>query len=122
MVDARLDADERAEIRAGAVDDHAVAKDLREAYERGRRDERGARKRHPVMVTLTVVAAVVGVGALALAAMNGSFGRAGGVVDDNLATAVTQAQPKVQDAASQAAKSLKDAGAAAKAKADGKPG
>ena len=122
MVDARLNADERAELRAGTVDDHAVAKDLREAYERGRRDERGARKRHPVVVSLTVAAAVVGVGALALAAMNGSFGRAGGVVDDNLAAAVTQAQPKVQDAASQAAKSLHDAGAAAKAKADGNPG
>ena len=53
-----------------------------------------------------------------LAAVNGSFGRAGGLVDDNLATAVTQTQPKVQDAASQASKSLRDAGAAAKAKAD----
>ena len=122
MVDARLNADERAEVRAGAVDDHAVAKDLREAYERGRRDERGARKRHPVVVTLTVVAAVVGVGALALAAVNGSFGRAGGVVDDSLATAVTQARPQVDDAAGQAAKSLHDAGAAARAKADGTAG
>ena len=33
--------------------------DLREAYERGRRDERGARKRHPVAMALTFVAALV---------------------------------------------------------------
>jgi hypothetical protein len=118
MVDARIDPAERAQV----VDDPAIAKDLREAYERGRRDERASRKRHPVMMTLTFVAAIVGVGALALAAANGSFGRAGGVVDDNLASAVTQAQPKVQDAASQASKSLHDAGAAAKAKADGSAG
>lgn len=118
MVDARLETEDKAAV----VDTHAMAKDLQEAYERGKRDGRASHRRHPVFMTLTFIAAVAGVAALGLAAYNGSFGRAGGVVDDHLATAVTQAQPKVQDAASQASKSLHDAAAAAKAKANGSAG
>jgi len=118
MVDSRLEAEERATVE----ETHAMAKDLRDAYERGKRDGRASHKRHPLLMTLTFIAAVAGVAALGLAAYNGSFGRAGGVVDDNLASAVTQAQPKVQDAASQASKSLHDAAAAAKAKANGSAG
>ena len=53
--------------------------DLREAYERGRRDARTARKRHPLMMTLTMIAALVGVVVLALALVNGSFSGAGTV-------------------------------------------
>ena len=121
MVEARA-YDNEAQEGAAALDGHAVTAELRQAYERGRRDERASRKRHPVFMTLTFVAAIVGVALLALAAVNGSFGRAGGVVDDNLATAVTQARPQVDNAASQASKSLRDAGAAAKAKADGSAG
>ena len=95
---------------ADADNAEALAKaDLREAYERGRRDERSARQRHPVGMTILVIAAVVGVVLLALAAANGSFTRAGGVVDKNLSTAVTQAEPQVRDAASQAGQSIKDA-------------
>jgi hypothetical protein len=91
--------------------------DLREAYERGRRDERASRRRHPVAMTLTVVAALVGVVLLGLAAVNGSFTRAGGVVDANLNSAVTQAEPQVRDAAAQAGDSLRDAGQSVKQKA-----
>src|SRR5438552_837784 len=81
--------DDRAAVTAGA---HAVATDLREAYERGRRDERASRRRHPVGMTLTFLSAAVGVVLLVLAAVNGSFSRAGGVVDENLAVAVNRAQ------------------------------
>jgi hypothetical protein len=88
--------------------------DLRAAYERGRRDERAGRKRHPLMMTLTVIAALVGVTLLALAAMNGSFGRAGGVVDQQLSTAADKAEPAVREAASNAGQSLHDAGQPAK--------
>lgn len=85
--------------------------DLREAYERGRRDARAERKRHPVLMTLTVLAAVVGVVLLALAAMNGSFSGAGRVVDKNLAVAADNAEPVVREAASDARRTINDAGA-----------
>lgn len=115
MVTASLDRDD-----AGA---EALARaDLREAYERGRRDERASRRRHPVAMTLTIVAALVGVAVLALAAVNGSFTRAGGVVDENLNTAVTRAEPQVRDAAAQAGQSLRDAGQSVRQKASDSAG
>jgi hypothetical protein len=110
MVSARLD-------RVDAGPDALARTDLREAYERGRRDERASRRRHPVAMTLTVTAALVGVVLLALAAVNGSFSRAGGVVDENLNTAVTRAEPQVRDAAAQAGQSLRDAGQSVRQKA-----
>jgi hypothetical protein len=91
--------------------------DVREAYERGRRDERSTRKRHPVMMTFTVIAALVGVVLLALAAVNGSFTRAGGVVDQNLNVAANKAEPVVRDAASNAGDTLRNAGQTAKDRA-----
>lgn len=84
--DDRLDDDRR----AATADAHAVAVDLREAYERGRRDERASRRRHPVGMTLTFAAAAVGVVLLVLAAVNGSFGRGGDFVDQNLAIAANR--------------------------------
>ena len=89
--------------------------DLRTAYERGRQDERATRRRHPIMMTLTVIAAIIGVVLLALAAYNGSFTRAGGVVDKNLSVAADRAEPAVRDAAADAGQSLRDAGASVKA-------
>lgn len=115
MVAARLDTD-------AAGPEELARADLREAYERGRHDERASRRRHPVAMTLTVVAALVGVVLLALAAVNGSFTRAGGVVDQNLNSAVTKAEPQVRDAAAQAGQSLRDAGQSVRQKADGDAG
>jgi hypothetical protein len=83
--------------------------ELREAYERGRRDARAARKRHPVLMTFTVVAALVGVVLMALAAVNGSFGGAGRVVDQNLSVAADRAEPVVRDAASDASRAIGEA-------------
>ena len=83
--------------------------DLRQAYELGRRDARRARKRHPVLMTLTIIAAAIGLMVLALAAVNGSFGGAGKVVDQNLATAADQAEPVVRGAASGATEAVRDA-------------
>jgi len=91
--------------------------DLREAYERGRRDARMARKRHPVMMALTVIAALIGMVLLALAAVNGSFGGAGAVVDQNLAAAADRAKPVVSNAASQAGQAVHDAAATDRAQA-----
>ncbi|WP_293677878.1 hypothetical protein [uncultured Phenylobacterium sp.] len=87
------------------------AADLREAYERGRQDAKQARRRHPVAMTFTIIAAVVGVTVLVLAAVNGSFSGAGTVVDRNLATAAVQAEPVVRDAASQASQAVRDVAA-----------
>jgi len=92
--------------------------DLREAYERGRRDERAARKRHPFLMTLTIAAALVGVVMLVLAAVNGSFLRAGGVVDRQLALGAQQAAPAVREAAGNAGQGLRQAGETARAKAE----
>jgi hypothetical protein len=93
--DHRLDQDTRA--------------DLREAYERGRRDARAARRRHPILMTLIVVAALVGLVVLALALVNGSFRDAGSVVDQNLSVAADKAGPAVQSAASDASRAVQDA-------------
>ena len=83
--------------------------DLREAYDRGRRDERASRKRHPVIMTLLFLAAAVGAALLVLAAVNGSFGAAGKVADQGLATAADQAEPVVRDAATGAAGAVNNA-------------
>jgi hypothetical protein len=115
MVVARVDRDT-------AGPEELAKDDLREAYERGRRDERASRRRHPVAMTLTMAAALVGVVLLALAALNGSFSRAGGVVDEKLNIAVTKAEPQVRDAAAQAGQSLRDAGQSVRQKTDGNAG
>ena len=131
MIGARLDspsldpasldpADRTASLsRAEQLDAREVQADVRAAYERGRMDERASRRRHPVFMALTFIAALCGVALLALAAINGSFAGGGSVADQNLNAAVSRAAPQVRDAASQAGQSLRDAGTAAKPKAPG---
>lgn len=92
--------------------------DLREAYERGRRDERAARRRHPLLMTVTCLLALVGVAILALAALNGSFAAGGGVVDDKLNIAADHAGPALSQAASNAGQSLRDAGQSSRSRAE----
>jgi predicted anti-sigma-YlaC factor YlaD len=126
MIGARLDTDDRDTYDRTArpvdpLDVKEAQADVRAAYERGRADERASRRRHPILMTLTFVAAICGVALIALAAANGSFSRGGTVADENLQAAVTKAEPQVRDAASQAGQSLRDAGQAAKAKASGSP-
>ena len=73
--------------RAEQLDIEEVRADVREAYERGRKD----RRRHPVFMTLTFIAAICGVILLALAAVNGSFAGGGGVADETLSAALNRA-------------------------------
>lgn len=87
------------------IDSAELRADLREAYERGRNDERGRRKRHPIGMTLTFAAALVGVVFLALALVNGSFEGAGQTVDHSLSIAA----PAASQAASDAGQRLRDA-------------
>ena len=77
--------------RAEQLDIEEVRADVREAYERGRKDERASRRRHPVFMTLTFIAAICGVILLALAAVNGSFAGGGGVADETLSAALNRA-------------------------------
>ncbi len=88
--------------------DHARS-DVRQAYELGRRDAQRARKRHPILMTFLIVAALVGAIVMALAAVNGSFGTAGVVVDQNLATAADKAEPVVRGAAADAGAAVRNA-------------
>lgn len=118
MVGARIDPDDRtaALSRAEQQDIDEARADVREAYERGRKDERASRKRHPLLMTLTFIFAICGLALLAIAAVNGSFASGGAVVDQNLSIAADQTGPQVRQAASQAGQSLRDAGEAAKPK------
>jgi hypothetical protein len=111
MIGGRLEKDDGA---ADALD----KADLRSAYERGRRDERAARKRHPFLMTITFALALVGVVLLGMAAATGSFTRAGGVVDQQLNVAADRAAPAVNEAASSAGENLRQAGQSARARVD----
>jgi hypothetical protein len=82
--------------------------DVRQAYELGRRDAAKQRRRHPILMVFTVIAAAVGIIVLALAAVNGSFSGAGSVVDQNLATVADQAEPVVRGAAAEAGQTVRD--------------
>ena len=83
--------------------------DVKRAYDLGRKDERDRHHGHPVLGLIIAAAAVIGCGALYLGLHEGSFSRAGQVVDEHLAVAADHSQ-----AASQAAaQTVADAGAAA---------
>ena len=84
-------------------------KDLRDAYDRGRRDEAVRHKRNWLWTIVEALLALVGVVVLALAALNGSFERGGRVLDEQLWSARTQATPAIQNAASSATDAVRDA-------------
>lgn len=94
-----------------------LERDLHEAYERGRRDERARRRRSPLAIGAVAVAALVGAGLLAVSAWQGSFTQGGAVVDDRIATAADTAEPKLQAAAEDARSALRQAGQEAKTRA-----
>jgi hypothetical protein len=82
--------------------------DVRKAYERGKRDERGRRKSHPLISLAVLVAALLGAGMVFLAAREGSFARGGQVVDHKIAAAADRARLASQDAASAAQTAKQD--------------
>lgn len=117
MVGSSLSADGTTALnRDLELDRQEFRADLKEAYERGRKDERASRRHHPVLVGLTVVAALAGVIIMGLAALNGSFAVAGAAIDQNLHAAANRVAPQVRGAAVEAGQSLRDAGSAARAK------
>jgi len=103
MVGGRLEDGVTRPDAAAADDLHA---DLRHAYERGRRDERARRRRHPIFMTITFVCAIVGLVTLALAATMGSFERGGATLDSGLAIAGSRAAPAAREAADRARRAV----------------
>jgi hypothetical protein len=106
-------------FRRRAIGDHSTAAefgpdavDMQAAYERGRKDERASRRRHPLFMTVLFAAAAGGLAIISVAAWEGSFGRGGQVVDRNLSAAADRAEPAVRAAASDAGQTLRNAGQA----------
>jgi len=98
----RDDADARESV---AVTD----KELRDAYERGRRDEASRHHRNWLWVIVEALLAVAGVIVLVLAALNGSFERGGRVIDEQLSIARVEAGPTIRNAASNANNAIQNA-------------
>jgi hypothetical protein len=86
-------------------------KALRQAYERGRRDERAhLRRGSPVLTTVLVLAAAAGLFVVYLGVTEGSFGRGGQLVDQNIANATASAMGVVHNGADRAGDALTNAG------------
>ena len=84
--------------------------DVRAAYDKGRRDERGRRKRHPFLALIVFAVAVVGAIMLFLAMREGSFSGAGQVADQQLAVAQAEAPGVIADASQKAGEVARDVG------------
>lgn len=104
--------------------DRAVLNDrntvVRQAYDRGRRDERARRpRRHgsPMMTLVVLLAAAAGIGAIYLGVQQGSFGRGGQVVDQKIQAVTQPASQATRDAAAKAGDALENAGQNLKQKA-----
>jgi hypothetical protein len=86
---------------------------VRQAYDRGRRDERARRpRRHgsPFLTLVVVLAAAAGAGAIYLGVQQGSFTRGGQVVDQKIGTVTQPASQATRNAASKAGDALENAG------------
>ncbi len=114
----------------GHADAHAADRALlnerntsvRQAYDRGRRDERARRpRRHgaPFLTLIVLVAAVVGAGAIYLGVSEGSFSRGGQVVDQKISSVAQPASQATRNAADKAGDALANAGQTIKQKAGG---
>ena len=66
--------------------------DMKKAYDLGRHDERKRHHSHPILGLIIAVAAIVGIGVVSLGAYEGSFSRAGQVIDHKLASAAGRTQ------------------------------
>jgi hypothetical protein len=105
----RVDSEGRV-IRDDNADTVALSdKELRDAYDRGRRDEAGRHRRNWLWTIVEALLALIGVVVLVLAALNGSFERGGRVIDEQLWSARVEATPTIQNAASNAGAAIRDA-------------
>jgi hypothetical protein len=96
---------------AVVVEAGELTQELRDAYQRGRRDERLQRRRSPLLTISLVAIAAIGAVVLFYAAREGSFSSGGQVVDAKLSHVTTQVVPgAVNDAASATGSALQTAG------------
>jgi hypothetical protein len=90
--------------------EHPTQGDIKEAYDRGRRDERSRHRRSPLLTLAVVAVALVGAILIGLAVREGSFSRAGQVADQQLGVAADQASVASRDAAAATGEAVRDAG------------
>jgi hypothetical protein len=83
--------------------DHA----LKDAYERGRREERARHRRSPMIAMALVAVALVGGASLVLAVKEGSFQDGGAVMDRSVSTAAREAGPTLKKATDEAGEGLR---------------
>jgi len=121
----RIGAYQQGKIDArNSVQDRALIQErdtaLRQAYDRGRRDDRARRpRRHgaPLLTFLLVLVAAAGAFEIYLAIQNGGFANGGRVVDQNIANATATASQATRNTADKAADALQNAGQNIKQKA-----
>src|ERR1700693_970049 len=73
--------DERVRVEKDPIDTGTGKRRWRDAYPRGRLDERARRRRSPLLSLLILIVAAAGGALVYLAASQGSFSRGGEVVD-----------------------------------------
>lgn len=83
--------------------------DVREAYKKGRQDERGRRKSHPFLALIIFALAVVGGVMLFLVLREGSFAGAGKVADQQVAVAKAEAPGVARNTASEVRQAARNA-------------
>ncbi len=111
----------REESANSPTDRASARKQLDEAYDRGRRDERQSRRSSPVIGLVVLIVVVCGTLLLYLAARNGSFRNGGAVVDNKLSAVEESAASPLRGAADKAGSALEKAGRDLKQKVGDKP-
>jgi hypothetical protein len=115
--DGRVDSADRAthervtHERVVHAPDPTLTKEVRrDAYERGRADERSRHKRNPLLTFLIVLAAAIGLVVTFLAVREGGFSGAGQVIDREAQEAAELAKRQGAEVADEAGEGLQDAG------------
>ena len=109
--------DERQHVEREGAAPSIDKSDLKDAYERGRREGRVRRRGSPLFTLLVLILVVVGAGLIYLAVKNRSFSGGGAVVDRNLSAAAQSAQAPLRGAADKAGAALQNAGETLKQRA-----
>lgn len=83
--------------------------DVRDAYKKGRQDEKARRKSHPILALVVFALALVGAVMLFLAMREGSFSGAGKAADANIAVAAAEAPGVARNAATEVGEAARNA-------------
>lgn len=111
--DGRVDAADRTTTTERVVHttDPGLTKEVRrDAYERGRADERSRHKRNPLLTFLIVLAAAIGLVVTFLAVREGGFSGAGQVIDREAQAAREAAARAAAEATDETGEALQDTG------------